>query len=66
MAKPSNKRHDLHEFAWWYEDEKGITVVQEARRPDGTHITTEMVDIPWHRLMAAAKRCGRVTQGERG
>ena len=55
---PQLKPHRLHEFAWWYEEEAGIVVVQESRRPDGTHLATEQVPIPWKRLINAAKRCG--------
>lgn len=59
MARPSLKPKKIHEFAWWYEDKRGITVVQEARRPDGAHLSTEQCRIPWSRLLEAAKRCGR-------
>jgi len=58
MPGPSLKPKKIHEFAWWYEDERGIIVVQEARRPDGTHLSTEQARIPWSKLMKAAKRCG--------
>jgi hypothetical protein len=59
---PSLEPHAIHEFAWWYEDERGIEVVQESRRPDGTHIATETARISWRALLAAAKRCGALKE----
>ena len=55
--KPSLRPKHLHEFAWWYEDERGIIVVQEARKPNGEHLSTEQVRIPWEALVRALNRC---------
>ena len=40
--------------AWWYESERGIEVYQQVP-PAAVTFTF----IPWARLLAAAKRCGR-------
>jgi len=52
--------HRLNEFQWWYEEKEGITVVAEARKPDGTHLATEQVSIPWQVLLSAASRAGKL------
>lgn len=65
MIRPSLKSKKIHESAWWYEDERGIEVVQEYRRPDGTYLSTGSARIPWSKLLKAAKRCG-AREGELG
>lgn len=57
VRKPSLNPHQVHEFAWWYEEKGGIVVVQEARAPDGRHLATESVLIRWPALLRAAQRC---------
>lgn len=46
--------------AWWYEDEKGISVHCE---PEGSKVIS--VEIPWGALMRAAKRCRRTPEEKR-
>ena len=43
--------------AWWYEEDKGIYVVQEYyRAKDGLYLGTRSVVIPWRAVRAALKR----------
>ena len=43
--------------AWWYEEDKGIWVVQEYyRAKDGLYLGTRSVVIPWRAVRAALKR----------
>ena len=55
----SNKPKKITDEAWWYEDAGGISVIHELRT-NGHYIRTDTLRIPWHKLMLAAKRCGRM------
>ena len=53
--KPHTIAHDP--TAWWYEEDKGIWVVQEYyRAKDGLYLGTRSVVIPWRAVRAALKR----------
>jgi hypothetical protein len=50
----------LSREAWYYEERRGILVVQEARTKDGELLKTAMVTIPWSKLeRALEQRKGR-------
>ena len=43
--------------AWWYEEAKGIFVVQDYyRAKDGLYLGTRSVVIPWRAIRAALKK----------
>jgi len=42
--------------AWWYEEEKGISVVQEFRDKNGMLHITESILLPWTSIRGALKR----------
>lgn len=50
---PQNQR----DGSWYYEDERGITVVKEARSLEGKYIATTQARIPWSALKRSMKRC---------
>lgn len=44
--------------AWWYEEEQGISVVQEHWEAS-VHISTDATMIPWHAIRKALARKDR-------
>ena len=56
---PNKIAHDP--TAWWYEEDKGIWVVQgHYRAKDGLYLGTRIVMIPWRAVRAALKRKDRL------
>ena len=49
----------LSRTAWYYEEPRGITVVQEARTSDDEHIQTVTSTITWRKLAASLRRKNR-------
>lgn len=43
----------INDRSWFYSEPLGLTVVSEARRDDGTHITTTVTPIPWRKVRSA-------------
>lgn len=43
-------------YTWFYEEPKGLAVVHEVRRSDGSHIRTDIFTVPRRMVIAAADR----------
>jgi hypothetical protein len=58
-AKPSLDPQKLSvQHAWYYEEERAIVVVVEARDKAGNYLgVTTQVRIPWSQLLHSARRC---------
>jgi hypothetical protein len=56
--EPSRRPKKINGTAWWYENLRGIEVVQEYS--NGVQIRTITTRIPWTGLLKAAKRCGKL------
>jgi len=48
--------HQIDEFAWWYEEPKGISILIEVRKPNGEHLSTEQRTLAWRSVEAALRR----------
>ena len=48
--------HNIDEWAWWYEEPRGINLVVEERGHDGSYIRTRQRLIPWGQIRAALAR----------
>jgi hypothetical protein len=57
--------HAIDEHSWWYEEEKGIRVVIEARDSAGRFYMTVQRLIPWKEIKAAAARLDRAPKRKR-
>jgi hypothetical protein len=57
-AKPSLEAQKVSEVAWYYEYANRIEVVVEVRGTDGQCVAeTQIVRIPWSKLLSSLKRC---------
>lgn len=56
--RPSGAPQTITETEWYYEKPGSILVVHEVY-VNGAHFRTDTFNIPWRKLMASAKRCGR-------
>jgi len=57
--KPSNTAQYVSDSSWYYERRGSIELCHELRDEAGLYIQTDHIIIPWRKLMASAKRCGR-------
>ena len=46
----------INSTSWFYEEPKGVTIVQEHRDVNGKHLCTLQNLIPWRLLCAAVER----------
>lgn len=60
MPGPSNIPQHIRKASWFYDDKKGILVVSEARTKDDVYIQTDQFIISWRKVLAAARRCGKI------
>ena len=46
----------IDEYNWYYEKVKGISFVHEVYNKDGEFLQTDIVLIPWKRLLESVRR----------
>lgn len=61
MPKMTGKPQMINEKAWFYDGKAGLLVVTEAKdRVTGAHIQTDQFVIPWGKILASGRRCGKI------
>lgn len=59
LPSPSRKPKAITKTSWWYEDRRGIDVIHQIHA-SGAYVRTDSMRIYWAKLIAAAKRCGKI------